>query len=402
MATLGQLVAKNQKPPSPSQPRQPVWQFLNDFEPLRPETGKQKKPSFTPQNDLERIAYDVSLELSSHDFEGDQATRVAKLATALDMALDRNKFTLKKHDTQEAETAASQPEPAPQPSPLRTETTPLCTIVKETLASSEHLDRNDDRFVILQEHNLAAIFDGVGGGEEAVRASMHAAELLPTKITQKPNIETLLHDLHSDLQASRTDSGTTGAIAIITNDNGTKTLSFAQVGDSRISVWHKADGSYELAALDDRLIRYLLLPPSKRPPVMAELLTKYNLDPELNLDTMAVAKLATVLDQHPNPASVSAIAKLLFEHRAQLTQNLGSGDIRVHTGSLEVMPGDRVLLATDGLHDNLTEQEIVSLLGGTKIEETASLLVVRAHEVALSDAPRAKKDDITAIVLEIV
>jgi serine/threonine protein phosphatase PrpC len=189
---------------------------------------------------------------------------------------------------------------------------------------------------------------------------------------------------------------------MLTTYQGEPAVAYASVGDSRVSVWHKATGRYELAALDDQLLRLLLAPPANRPPWVAAILQTHKLAEDLQISPVEMVKLAKALDSLANPNSASPLAQALFTERNLVTQSLGMPTIKPHVGLVKIGPGDRVLLATDGLHDNLTEDEITELLLATPIDEVAAALVVRAHEVAGSMAVRAKKDDITAIVLEIV
>ncbi|CAK4913099.1 unnamed protein product [Aphanomyces euteiches] len=78
----------------------------------------------------------------------------------------------------------------------------------------------------------------------------------------------------------------------------------------------------------------------------------------------------------------------------------GSRDTPAHAdlSTLSVEPNDVVLVATDGLFDNLTEEEILSLLAGiteeskaqkheaeARMQFTASTIVAVAHEIAKSE-----------------
>lgn len=288
----------------------------------------------------------------------------------------------------------------------------------ESIASESHADRNEDTWQVIDKADMAVVLDGVGGSAAAAEASRWVAQTFAREINELVASGDHVSDWPAALrelfnivnkqfgETARKDKklagGTTTATlaAIITRD-GQKQLAFSTVGDSRVSIWHKATNKYELSALDDQLLRLLLSPLERRPSWLKPLLMKHGLKPELKLEAAEAARLATVLDQDPEPGNHDATAKFLFEERAIVTQVLGAPAVNPHTGILTIASGDRILLATDGIHDNLTERELVNILSRTEFEETASALVVRAQEIAKSSAPRAKKDDMTAVVLEI-
>ncbi len=63
-----------------------------------------------------------------------------------------------------------------------------------------------------------------------------------------------------------------------------------------------------------------------------------------------------------------------------------------------LLPGDGVLLCRDGVHDNLTDGEIEQCLWEYP-EASAHRLVTAAHARSLEHHLRAKRDDISAVVL---
>ena len=88
----------------------------------------------------------------------------------------------------------------------------------------------------------------------------------------------------------------------------------------------------------------------------------------------------------------------LVERRNKITCAVGWTDFpRIQTCSLALLPGDRILLCTDGVHDNLTDQEIEEVLRGTD-EASAQRLVSTAYHRSQQTHFRAKQDDISAIV----
>jgi PPM family protein phosphatase len=94
-------------------------------------------------------------------------------------------------------------------------------------------------------------------------------------------------------------------------------------------------------------------------------------------------------DQRVNPAGASGL-------RGMLTQALGSGDLVVpDVTTLFVSPGDRFLLATDGLTSALSNSEILTLMVASLSPQHACRELVAAANAA------GGYDNITCIVVEI-
>ena len=307
--------------------------------------------------------------------------------------------------------------PSAPPPPSPTGATNRFRWSSESIASELHPKTNEDSWLVVPEMNAAAVFDGVSAASLAAEASLRAGRHIERSlkaITQIPTAEELpellgviLHGANDLLwrmnQANKTNElATTVTLAMLTTYQDKPAVAYASVGDSRLSIWHTKTSRYELAALDDQLLRLFLSPPAKRPSWVAAILKAHNLSENFQVSPIEMVKLAKILDGLADPATATPVAKALFAERNLVTQSLGMPTIVPHIGLVKLEPTDRVLLATDGLHDNLTENEITEILSLTPITEVAAALVVRAHEVAESTAPRAKKDDITAVVLEIV
>lgn len=69
--------------------------------------------------------------------------------------------------------------------------------------------------------------------------------------------------------------------------------------------------------------------------------------------------------------------------------------VQVDTADIDVAPGDRFMLCTDGLHNYLrNDEEICELIGGDSISASAHAAVALANQ-------RGGKDNITAVVIEV-
>jgi PPM family protein phosphatase len=73
------------------------------------------------------------------------------------------------------------------------------------------------------------------------------------------------------------------------------------------------------------------------------------------------------IDQVTQADALSEADREFFDKRNGITQSLGhinskKTSLTMHTAWREILPGDRVLLCSDGIHDNLTDAEIETIL----------------------------------------
>ena len=79
-----------------------------------------------------------------------------------------------------------------------------------------------------------------------------------------------------------------------------------------------------------------------------------------------------------------------------ITRAVGHRDyVQVDTADVDIAPGDRLLLCSDGLHGYFhNEREVVELCGDGSLEECAEAAIALANQ-------RGGKDNITALVVEV-
>lgn len=283
------------------------------------------------------------------------------------------------------------------------------TFSRYTQANERHRDRNEDYTIIDAYNGLAGVFDGVGGsaaGEIASHTAAHAIYLgwkrILRQVQKGRHAQGFLDDCDpvgmSDIlrtltleaddlvrtegarRAGTDDLATTLALAALCRQQKQKnyTMVYAHVGDSRIYLLREHEPLKRLTSDDGLLAR------------LVENQIVNNTD-------------ALRIDQAMHSDQLSDMEFSYFRLRGGITQALG-GPVppTVHIDQAEIQPGDRVLLCTDGIHDNLTDEEIQTILRTGPRTTVARMLVEHAVTRSRQERSvtlRAKPDDMSAIVI---
>ncbi len=282
-------------------------------------------------------------------------------------------------------------------------------IARRTIACERHPHRNEDSILVDELSGLVAVFDGVGGsaaGEIASQTATHATRLgwrrilkqlqkgrkVPTFLENCDNLD-LCRVLQMLIQEADEQVRTQGAARAGTDDLATTVvlaafcretesrgyrLVYAHVGDSRIYLLREHEPLKRLTN-DDGLLAKLI-------------------------ENQVISdKDAWRIDQAMYTDELSDTEFSYFRLRGGITQALGGPTPPlIHTNQTTVYPGDRILLCTDGIHDNLTEAEIEDILRNSPRTATARILVERSIERSHQERSitvRAKPDDMSAIVM---
>ena len=283
------------------------------------------------------------------------------------------------------------------------------TIVGYSLPCERHPERNEDSFLIKAHTGLIAVFDGVGGSVAGDIASQAARRATLTgwkgalgQIHKQQNVRRFLKDCDKvDLctllrhlieladetirtegvrEAGTDDLATTVAIAALCHkpDKNEFNMVYAHVGDSRVYLLREGEPLQRMT-VDDGLLGKL---------IENEIISEEDsrrIDQAMHIEDLTDAELS------------------YFRLRGGITQALG-GPLppEIHIDEIPIALGDRILLCTDGIHDNLTDLEIEAILRKSPRNAAARQLVEYAllrsreeREITI----RAKPDDITAIVL---
>ncbi|HYC79791.1 MAG TPA: PP2C family protein-serine/threonine phosphatase [Candidatus Binatia bacterium] len=265
----------------------------------------------------------------------------------------------------------------------------------ESVASEKHPERNEDRAFGLPEHGVFGVFDGMGGYSGGERAAGLASEIIKREMKEwfiEPDSERsspyhvghamydamILADRkireESNSNSEVADMGTTGSLVTIieTEKNGAMKAVIVNIGDSRVYILRKY--ILKQVTLDDS-------------PIYKDVEDARSLQ----------AKFSEVRDPQKEllPAEQS-----LWNRRNQISQALGAGHLDSGIIAIDVLPGDKILLCSDGISDNLTDSQIQRQLTQNKHnQEAARDLVKAALEASRSRLPRSKPDDMTAMVI---
>ena len=282
-------------------------------------------------------------------------------------------------------------------------------IVGYSLPCERHPQRNEDSFLIEQQTGLIAVFDGVGGSvagdiasQAAKRATLsgwksalgqihnqrHVRRFLNN--CDKADLCTLLQHLieHAD-ETIRTDGvrvagtndlATTVAMAALCHhpEKNEFNMVYAHVGDSRVYLLKEGEPLQRMT-IDDGLLVKLIE------------------------NEIVNEEEARRIDQAMQAEDLSEAEISYFRMRGGITQALGGPySPEIHIDESPIAIGDRILLCTDGIHDNLTDLEIEVILRKAPRNAAARLLVEYALQRSREERQitiRAKPDDMTAIVL---
>ena len=276
-------------------------------------------------------------------------------------------------------------------------------------ANERHPKRNEDSTLRDDMTGLFAVFDGVGGSsageiaaQTAVQAATHTWRYMVRQHQKRRNGYTMLEDcetydicsmlerliLEADdkvrtdgaQRAGTDDLATTVALAAFCKQPGTNqyTMVSAHVGDSRIYLLPE-QGHLQRLTSDDGFLTKL---------IENEIINEEH---------------ALHIDQAMRVDELTDIEYRYFRLRGGITQVLGGPTSpTVHINKTMIKPADRILLCTDGIHDNLTDEEIESILRNNPRTSVARVLVDHSRQRSHEDCTRtirAKPDDMSAIVL---
>jgi PPM family protein phosphatase len=286
---------------------------------------------------------------------------------------------------------------------------PLRTIEPATdelsVGMSWRSHRDEDRLLVDPPAGLFGVFDGAGGHGDGAAAASAATEAVDRRVRAGlpgcRSADDILGLLDAALieadaavaaldagrpQAATSPSATTATVVLICRqptDPGRLIAAIANLGDSRVQLLR--GGRMETVTLDHAYIT--------EPDVTAA---------KARQDRLDAARTLTDLKDSMDRAA--------FAHRHLLANAItgrGVDDIRHYL--VELTDGDRLVLDTDGIHDNLTADQLSSVLAAAvSAPEAAEQAVAEAWGVTqriatetTAELGRAKPDDMTVLVLDV-
>ena len=297
---------------------------------------------------------------------------------------------------------------------ISSKTTSPFIFARASSPHAQHPERNEDYILIDRTHGLVAVFDGVGGNTAGEVASRLAAQTMrknwqrmlqqlqltsgiSSTIIQcgQTNLDTTMQQLLEDANQqllikgeqlsialdSKQQPETTVVMLILCQHENDYAMTYAHVGDSRLYLLRENEPLHRLTS-DDGYLSILL-----------------------KEQTISSAD-ALRIDQATRTEDLDETEHSYFAKRNGITQSLGQHrPLDIHLGQTTLVSGDRILLCTDGIHDNLTDQEIAATLAQSGKTTVAKRLVQQAIERSHQHDDttiRAKADDMSALVITVV
>lgn len=342
-------------------------------------------------------------------------SRVGDIITVKDLGSTNGTY-FEKEEVRAARTLPTPTAPVPKSADvdksyklITHEGTSLLDIAGASIASEGHPDRNEDSYFHDLESGTVGVFDGMGGRSGSELASKVAAETvekflkpIPTKLARTLSLLAVREALESAdvaiVQASKEATqaareaaddpddvqdvriGTTATIAkIFESESGKPYVVIASAGDSRAYLFR--NGHVEHLTVDHAYVG--------------------------DLSEAEKIELQATLAQATDLNHLTDEQRKIFEHRNFITSCLGNRGpqtpLTITTADFEIAKGDQILLTSDGIHDNLTTDEITQILAAFDADQTVTVdkLVTAARDRSRNKGLhiRAKADDMTAVIM---
>ena len=238
------------------------------------------------------------------------------------------------------------------------------TVLRSGSATDVGRVRGSNQDLTLEVANLFAVADGMGGHAGGEVAARVAVDALRSAFSRQPSTDGLREAVAeanaavwrtSQVQSDLRGMGTTlTAVALVSGADGRDVVALANVGDSRAYVF--SEGHISQVTSDHSLA-----------------------EEKVRSGELTEAEAAV----HP--------------HRHILTRALGvSSDVDVDLWELHLHDGDRILLCSDGLTNEVAIDQLAEVLGGVPDPTAAArLLVQTANE-------HGGNDNITVVVVDVL
>jgi protein phosphatase len=234
-------------------------------------------------------------------------------------------------------------------------------------------NHNEDWYLIDDDSLLYQIADGMGGhaaGDEASQLTVETiADFVGLAAAAREITWPFGYDIHSGFEHNVLRTGVMLANVRVFRVAGEMNR-YSGMGSTAVVLWIPKGTAYFAHVGDSRL--YLLR------------------DNELS----RLTRDHSLVQQQLDSGMITAAQAEDHALRHVVTRAVGmQAALEVDTGQIEVIPGDQFLLCTDGLTDELKEEQLSDILKGSKSpEQCCNTLVEAAREAG-------GKDNITAMVV---
>lgn len=271
----------------------------------------------------------------------------------------------------------------------------------ETIPSERHPERNEDTILTNEEYKTFGIFDGVGGAPAGDLASKVARDYISTHLKEihdgkdvdiaKKTLSAIIVKADEAVyEASKNNVDyqnmftTTSLVKIYTDKKGKNYALIANVGDSRAYKIGK-DKKLQQITVDDGTV-------SESFPFNKE-------------EGLRVAERIANVRKKEDLDSNGEI-NYFFRMRNRITKALGTKEnSQIDVDIIPVEKGESFLITSDGIHDNLTTDEIQEIVN--KFESISEIVKnLKDESLARSREPeekeiRAKPDDMSVVLIEV-
>ena len=237
------------------------------------------------------------------------------------------------------------------------------TLLRSGSATDTGLVRSVNQDLAVETGTLFAVADGMGGHAGGEVAARLAVDTLTVAFGSKPTGAGLSEAVseanrvvyeHSLENPELRGMGTTLTAAALVNEDGHDVIALVNVGDSRSYRFH--DGELSQITVDHSLAEEMV-----------------------------------------RSGEISESEAAVHPHRHILTRALGvADDVAVDLWRVQPSRGDRLLLCSDGLTNELDETQITEVLGTVPDPQVAADLLVRAART------HGGSDNITVVVVDVV
>lgn len=261
---------------------------------------------------------------------------------------------------------------------------------------------NEDAVMCRAANGMMAVFDGIGAYTYARLASKVAREqciplLQKIDSAHYTRPQDAMMALGKALLAAQDgvldllrqfpdggDGGTTATMLKLWQATPTEPVMalYANIGDSRLYYWNHAHQTLMRLTEDDNVLRQWV---------------------QMGwVEEQDGERFTDLIDGFTGTEPLPSIAYEAWEQRNTICAWLGMPDITYSLSAIPLEPHDRLIAMSDGIHDNLTTQQISQIVARPLEPRTiaVNLIDVAQSIAALDESPRAKPDDMAVAVFE--